>query len=127
MAKLNKSQCGLCESYIGPPYENYVEFSMMLSDESHARHAVCKQCITILDDAKVALLLERIKDSWFDSMVGWANDAQFEQMKKLKVKSWDLDEKRAISKFKVVREKDHKDELARVLKEKQKEKKDGIK
>lgn len=118
MAKLNIGFCGIDETPIftrennrSRPNENYVEISLALSDGTVARHGICRYCINNLDDKKIQKLLSRIKETWSEEMAGWATDKQFARMDKLQVKAFDPEEHKAISKFKVVKEKEHQDHL----------------
>lgn len=114
------------------PTDDYCEFVMHLSDKTVARHGICKHCINILDDHKVKAVFERIKQSWIDSMVGWASDKQFQQVREKEVWSWGLQEHEVIESFKAVNEEKRVEKLEKEtqekIKQRQKEKdKDAIK
>jgi len=91
----------------------YAEFSFVLSNGMIYRHGVCKKCINELDEAKVKVLIERIKETWGQEMVGWANDGQFDRMRSLKLKVYDIDEKKALKKYKEIRKKEIKERMGK--------------
>lgn len=138
MEKLKPGICGVCDItplFIIDPRtgkrrvsDDYTEITLALSDESIARHGICKNCINNLDDQKVELLLERIKLSWADEMVGWGTDTQFNQMRSIELHTWDEQEHEALRKAKVVREDKRLEKIARVKQQKEKGKdKNGLK
>lgn len=108
MAKLKEGYCGICDNVQIFYKENgqiiftpeYAEIYIGLSNDTITRHGICKSCINNLTDIKVSSLLERIKDSWLDEMVGWANDKQFEQVRGILFTAWNRSEKETIKKHK---------------------------
>jgi len=92
----------------------YCEISLALSDGTVATHAVCSKCKRTLTDQKIADLFERIRASWSDSMVGWASDEQFNQLRNNAVDAWDNSgdhEKRIVEKQEKVKEQKHQEKL----------------
>jgi len=121
MSKLNIGFCGIDETQIFDKKgtalvanKNYCEITLALSDGSIARHGICTKCVNNLTDKKIQALIGRIKETWSDSMAGWASDTQFDNMKDLTVKAYHQDEEVTVQKYKVVKEKEFKDHLVEV-------------
>lgn len=89
----------------------YAEFAFVLSDDKLYRHAVCKRCIVNLTEEKVEAVLERIKETWLDEMVGWGSDKQFKKIRNLTIETYDLDQKKAFEKYKIIKEEKFKEKL----------------
>lgn len=71
--------------------EYYAEFHLMLSNGTIMTSSICTNCINDLDDDKVNILMERIKDSWMQerpdlgrsplTVITWSQDeAEAEQL-----------------------------------------------
>lgn len=132
--KLTWDICGICDEVkiltrddIGRvvPTEFYCEISVMLSNGNHMSQAICTNCAGKLTDKKIGNLIDRIKETWFDEMVGWANDKQFQELSDIGFKSYDVDRGRAIEKYEDVKNKDWENHLKEV--KKQQEIKNAIK
>lgn len=100
--ELNIGFCGICEKQIWSlktgklePNKDYREFWMIFSNDTIAKHAICDLCYSSLDNRKVKYVFKRIVETWLKEMVGWANDKQFLETRKLKVLSWGLTEQQA--------------------------------
>ena len=127
--KLKEGICGVCDVNVIWYFDQglkrvvftdkYTEISIALSDESIASHAICVSCAESLNDKKIASLLERIKETWFDEMVGWAADKDFEDNKNLTVKTWDLSDDVATENLKVIMEDERQIYLAEVKQQKE--------
>lgn len=76
----------------------YSEFVFTLSNNMVFRHSVCKNCLSTITDEKVAYVIERIKRSWSDQMVGSASDKQFEKVANLELGAYDISKTRALTK-----------------------------
>lgn len=68
--------------------EEYDEITIALSNDTIARHGVCKKCIETLDDDKAILLFERICETWRGQYVGWASAKQFKKLNDLRLVGW---------------------------------------
>lgn len=76
----------------------YLEFVFTLSNNMVFRHSVCKSCFATITDEKVAYVIERIKRSWSDQMVGSASDKQFETVANLELGAYDISRSRVLRK-----------------------------
>ena len=76
----------------------YSEFVFTLSNNMIFRHSICKNCLETINDDKVAFVIERIKRSWSDQMVGSASDTQFEKVAKLELGAYDISKTRTLRK-----------------------------
>lgn len=94
--------------------DQYAEFALALSDDTVARHAICNDCIVKLTDKKVEKILERIKATWREEMVGWATDRQFDNIDTIVLAGWDnsgTSDKKVQQKLKAYKEKQHADRI----------------
>lgn len=122
--------CGICdhtriftEGLHPKPTEYYTEIYLMFSDETIARHGVCTFCAQSLTEEKIKLVMERIRNYNLTQMVGWATEAQFKNMQKLQVKTWDQDKHTCVEKFKEIKDREHKEKCE----QKEKKEKDAAK
>lgn len=131
MAKIKTGYCGICDtmeissiSRRGEivPNQNYCEICLALSNKTICRHAICAECSKQLTDEKINSLFSRIKETWLDSMVGWASEAQFKEFESLQVVGWvgEPDDKKIELKVEEFKVKEHKDMLKKAKEEKNK-------
>ena len=105
----------------------YTELSIVFSDESIAKHAICFNCSNILNNTLIDIkirekmiedLLLKLKDHWKSEMAGWAVDKQFQDIDDLKIKAYDVSEDKAKEKYNNIKELEFQDHLKETKKQK---------
>lgn len=96
------------------PNEKYCLISLVFSNETVAKSAVCVNCANSLTDEKIEKLNKKFIEVWKNEAVGWASDKQLKHIDELEVKAYDIGESEALEKFKLKKNEEFKNHLEQV-------------
>ena len=80
--------------------DKYAEGYMGLSNGSLFKFGIDENCLKTLTTSRAKFALERFKSTWHNELVGKGTKRQFDRVKKLKLKHWDLDKGKCLKKMK---------------------------